>query len=191
MKVIQVSTLAMSLMCFSQNVGAQIAPEKHPVTDTENIAEASAAAPDFIATNATILDWPAKPGGEFRVLRTGTSEWSCVPSTPPGYPHAEPGCYDKVFTQFIVDSLAGRTPRISTIGISYMYQGEFVRKPGETDLSKPEFHVWPHIMIVSPNQDELEAFSRDGTTGMPYVAHLPNRKELFLVIPIQQWNEKR
>jgi hypothetical protein len=45
-------------------------------------------------------------------------------------------------------------------------------------------------MIVSPHQDELQAYNRDGTIGMPYVTHLPNRPELFLVIPIRQWNEK-
>jgi len=63
----------------------------------------------------------------------------------------------------MTDSLAGRTPRINAIGISYMYKGEFVRKPGETDQSKPAFHVGPHIMIVSPNQDELQTYNRDGT----------------------------
>jgi len=39
---------------------------------------------------------------------------------------------------------------------------------------------------VSPHQDEFQAYNRDGTTGMPYVTHLPNRTELFLVIPIRQ-----
>jgi len=71
-----------------------------------------------------------------------------------------------------------------------MYKGAFVRKPGETDPSKPEFHVGPHIMIVSPHQDEFQSYNRDGTMGMPYVTHLPNRTELFLVIPIRQWDEK-
>jgi hypothetical protein len=147
------------------------------------------AGPEFITKNATILDWPATPGGEYRVLRKGTNEWSCLPAVP-GYPHDEPGCFDKVFTQFMKDGLAGRMPQINAIGISYMYKGGFVRKPGETDQSKLEFHVGPHIMIVSPNQDELQAYNRDGTSGMPYVTHLPNRTELFLVIQIRQWNEK-
>src|SRR5262249_11257541 len=181
--------LTMSLILFSENLKAQTVTDKHPVTDAEKIADALAAAPEFITKDATILDWPAKPGGEFRVLRKGTSEWSCVPAGQ-GSLHVEPGCYDKVFTQFMTESLAGRTPRINAIGISYMYKGEFVRKPGETDQSKPQFHVGPHIMIVSPNQDELQTYNRDGTTGMPYVTHLPNRTELYLVIPIRQWNEK-
>jgi hypothetical protein len=35
--------------------------------------------------SATILDWPARPGDPYRVLRKGTSEWSCLPGVP-GYP---------------------------------------------------------------------------------------------------------
>jgi hypothetical protein len=189
MRVSAVSILALSLILFSQNLKAQTVTEKHPVTDAEKIADALSAGPEFITKNATILDWPATPGGEYRVLRKGTNEWSCLPAVP-GYPHDEPGCFDKVFMQFMKDGLAGRMPQINAIGISYMYKGAFVRKPGETDQSKPEFHVGPHIMIVSPNQDELQAYNRDGTTGMPYVTHLPNRTELFLVIPIRHWNEK-
>jgi len=162
---------------------------KHPVTDSEKIADALSAGPPFITKDATILDWPATPDGEYRVLRKGTNEWSCLPAVP-GYPHDEPGCFDKVFMQWMKDGLAGRTPHLDAIGIAYMYKGAFVHKPGETVPSKPEFHVGPHIMIVSPHQDGFQAYNRDGTTGMPYVTHLPNRTELFLVIPIRQWDEK-
>jgi hypothetical protein len=52
-----------------------------------------------------------------------------------------------------------------------------------------EFHVGPHLMVVGPNPDEFQGFNRDATNGMPYVTHLPNRPELFLVMPIRQWNE--
>lgn len=47
-------------------------------------------------------------------------------------------------------------------------------------------------MIVSPheNQKELEPFSHDGSDGMPYVAHLPHGKDLYLVMPFEQAHEK-
>jgi hypothetical protein len=45
-------------------------------------------------------------------------------------------------------------------------------------------------MIVGPHQDELQGFNRDGWNGMPYVTHLPNRTEPFLVMPIRQWDEQ-
>ena len=54
------------------------------------------AGPTFITKDATILDWPETKGGEYRVLRKGTSEWSCLPAFP-GYAHDEPGCFDAAF----------------------------------------------------------------------------------------------
>jgi hypothetical protein len=44
-------------------------------------------------------------------------------------------------------------------------------------------------MVVSPHQDDFQGFNRDPSNGMPYVAHLPHRTELYLVMPVQQWNE--
>ena len=45
-------------------------------------------------------------------------------------------------------------------------------------------------MVVSPHQDELQAFTRDAASGMPYMNHLPKRTEVFVVIPIRAWDEK-
>jgi hypothetical protein len=63
--------------------------------------------------------------------------------------------------------------------------------PAKAALRMGEFNVGPHIMIVSPHQDELEGFSRDGSDGMPYVAHLPNGTQLYLVMPFQQVHHPR
>jgi hypothetical protein len=63
---------------------------------------------------------------------------------------------------------------------------------GEAHTADHDFHVGPHIMIVSShkNQDELEKLSHHGSNGMPYVAHLPGPMDLYLVQPIQEWDEK-
>jgi hypothetical protein len=172
---------------------AQTASPNHQSTDGEKIADALRAGPPFITNNATLLDWPAAPGGEYRVLRQGTNEWTCLPGVP-GYPHDEPGCFDPTFMQWMKDSLAGRQPHIDRIGISYMYAGAWIpNKLTENHGSAgSQFHVGPHIMIVSPhqNQEELRPLSHDGSNGMPYVTHLPNGTDLFLVIPARQWDEK-
>jgi len=161
--------------------------ESHlPVTDPEKIADALRAGPTSITKDATLLDWPSSPQGEYRVLRKGTSEWTCLPAIP-GYPHDEPGCFDRVFFQWMKDSLTGRTPHIDRIGIAYMYVGAWVKSA--KDSSGQEFHVGPHLMVVSPHQDDFQGLNRDGSNGMPYVAHLPGRTELYLVMPIRQWNE--
>ena len=161
--------------------------DRLPVTDAEKIADALRAGPAFITKEATLLDWPSSPGGEYRLLRKGSNEWTCLPAIPAKYPHDEPGCFDPIFLRWIQDSLAGRTPRIDRIGISYMYLGAWTSAQDGT--TGHEFHVGPHLMVVVPNQDEFQGFNRDRTNGMPFVTHLPNRTELFLVMPVRQWNE--
>ena len=167
-------------------------PDRMSATDTDKIASAMRAGPAFITEKATVLDWPPKPGEEYRVIRKGSNEWTCLPAIP-GYPHdafdsafkREPGCYDPIFLEWMQDSLAGRTPHILRIGISYMYLGLW--KPTKDGH---EFHVGPHLMVVGPNLEEFQGFNRDATNGMPYVTHLPNRTELFLVMPTRQWDEQ-
>ena len=168
--------------------------DRLPVTNAEKIGEALRAGPAFITKDATVLDWPSAPGGEYQLLRKGSNEWTCLPAIP-GYPHdatdsafkEEPGCYDPIFLRAMQDSIAGRTPRIDRIGISYMYLGAWKSVKGG---SGHEFHVGPHLMIVGPHRDEFQGFNGDATNGMPYVTHLPNRTELFLVMPIRQWDER-
>ena len=161
-------------------------PDRMSATDTDKIASAMRAGPAFITENATVLDWPPKPGEEYRVIRKGSNEWTCLPAIP-GYPHDEPYCVDPIFLRWIQDSLASRTPHIDRIGISYMYLGAW--KSAKDGSSGHDFHVGPHLMIVGPHEDEFQGFNRDATNGMPYVTHLPNRTELFLVVPVRQWNE--
>ena len=93
---------------------AQTALTKAPVTDAEKIADALRAGPAFVTKDATLLDWPSTPGGEYRVLRKGSSDWTCLPGVP-GYPHDEPGCFDPVFLQWIEAGLAGRKAKMNKV----------------------------------------------------------------------------
>jgi hypothetical protein len=163
--------------------GSQSTTEHLPVTDAEKIADALRAAPNFITDGATIVDHPASNGGEFRVLLKGTSEWTCLPGPPPGSKQDDPGCFDRVFFQWIKDGLAGRPQHIDRLGVSYMYMGQWV--PG---ASGGEFHVGPHIMVLTPHPEDLQGFTRGGRDGT-YIIHLPGPDQAdkwFLVIPIHQ-----
>ena len=115
-----------------------------PTTDAEKIADALRAGPDFITAGATVLDWPANKGGEYRILRKSRSEWTCLPGPPPGYTHDERGCFDRVFFQWLKDGLAGRPQHIERLGIAYMYMGAWVPNTSGKTAEK-EFHVGPHI----------------------------------------------
>ena len=164
--------------------------DRLPVTDAEKIADALRGGPAFITKDATVLDWPSSPGGEFRVLRTGTSAWTCFPGIPQGT-HDEPGCFDQVFLKFMRDSLAGRTPDVRSVGISYMYGGFWVPNKSQAMGSGNEFHVGPHIMIIGLDQKILQTLNHDGSNGEPYVNHLPGHSELYLVIPIREWEDSQ
>jgi hypothetical protein len=170
---------------FTAATGFAQSSDRLPVTDTEKIADALRGGPAFITKDATVRDWPSAPGGEYRLLRNGSNEWTCLPAIP-GYSHDEPACFDPIFLRWIKDSFAGRTPQINRIGISYMYFGAWQSKYGS---SGHEFHVGPHLMIFSPHQDDFQGINRDPSNGMPYVAHLPHRAQPYLVMPVRQWNE--
>jgi hypothetical protein len=127
--------LAIAGVGFSKN-------SNHPTTDSAKVADAFRAGPPFITKNATILDWPQQQGGEYRILRKGTNEWTCLPGVP-GYSHDEPGCFDPVFMQWIKDSLAGHEPHITTVGIAYMYVGAWVPNKSGKVSGSDEFHEVP------------------------------------------------
>jgi hypothetical protein len=175
--------LAAFCLFAALTASAQSSADTLPTTDVAKIADALTAAPNFITGGATIMDYPGSKGGEFRVLRKGTSEWTCLPGPPPGSKHDDPGCFDSVFFQWLKDDLAGRPQHIERLGVSYMFMGQWV--PG---ASGGEFHVGPHIMVVTPHQEDLQGFTRGGKNGT-YIIHLPGPDQAdkwFLVIPVHE-----
>jgi hypothetical protein len=91
-KLLAAAALAASLAASAQT---NIRPSQS--TDKEKIADALRAGPTFITKDAVIADRPANPKdpkAEYRILRAGKSDWTCLPGIP-GYPHDEPMCLDK------------------------------------------------------------------------------------------------
>jgi len=78
--------MKLTVLCLfaALTAGAQGTTEHLPVADAEKIADALRAGPNFITDGATLVDYPAIKGGEFRILRKGSSEWTCLPGPPPG-----------------------------------------------------------------------------------------------------------
>jgi hypothetical protein len=182
----RLKTVALFVFIAAVVAYAQTPASNKSQTDAEKIAAALQAGPKFVTQNATVLDYPAAPGGEFRVLRAGTTGWTCLPGAP-GAVHPEPGCFDQVFLQFMKDTMAGRTPDVHSIGISYMYEGKWVPNTSHALGSGAEFRVGPHIMIVGLDQELLQKLNHDGSNGQAYVNTIPGHRELFLVIPIREW----
>ena len=89
------------LLLFTAVVtSAQMPASRELKSDAEKITSAVQAGPKFVTQNATVIDYPTSPSGEFRVLRAGTNGWTCLPGFR-GAAHDEPGCFDQVFLQFI------------------------------------------------------------------------------------------
>jgi hypothetical protein len=183
-----VKTVALLVLITAVVTYAQTPAPPKPKSDAEKIASALSAGPKFVTQNATVLDWPSSPGGDFRVLRAGTNSWTCLPGRPQGA-HDEPGCFDQAFLQFMKDSIAGRTPNVQSIGISYMYGGFWAPNKSHAMGSGKEFHVGPHIMIIGLDQKMMQTLNQDASNGEPYVNHLPGHSELYLVIPIREWDD--
>jgi hypothetical protein len=87
--------------------------------------------------------------------------------------------------------MAGRTPNVESPGISYRYGGKWIPNKSHAMGSGDEFRVGPHIMIIGLDQKMMQTVNQDGSNGEPYVNSLPGRPELFLVIPIREWDDAR
>ena len=177
--------LAFLVLITAIVTNAQMPASPESKSDAEKITSALQAGPKFVTQNATVLDYPTSPSSEFRVLRAGTNGWTCLPGFP-GTTHDEPGCFDQVFLQFFKDSMAGRTPNVKSVGISYMCGGKWIPNKSHAIGSGSEFQVGPHIMIIGLDQKTMQTFNQDGSKGEPYVNHLPGHLELFLVIPLRE-----
>jgi hypothetical protein len=186
-KLVAAVTFAASLAAFAQ---MDMKPSGHQSTDKEKIADALRAEPPFIVKDAVIADWPEDLkalNAEYRVLRAGKSEWTCLPGIP-GYPHDEPMCLDRTSMQWIKDSLGDRPVHIDQIGVMYMFSGAWVPDlHGTSSSADHTYHVGPHAMIITPHNEDLAKFNRDGSTGQIYISHLPGHSELYLIIPFKDW----
>ncbi len=65
--------MKVTVLCLfpALTAGAQSTTQHLPVTDAQKIADALRAGPPFITDDATILDRPAKKGGEFEWATDG------------------------------------------------------------------------------------------------------------------------
>ena len=72
---------------------------------------------------------------------------------------------------------------------SYTHGDKWVPNKSHATGSGNEFNVGPHIMIIGPDQKVMRTLNQNGSNGEPYVNHLPGHPELFLVIPIREWDD--
>jgi hypothetical protein len=128
-------------------------PASKSKSDAEKIASALQAGPMFVARNdrARLSNFAQR-----RVpASAGWHQWVDLSK---GH---EPGCFDQVFLRFLKDSIAGRTPNVQSVGISY--GGKWVPNKSQALGSRNEFHVGPHIMIIGLDQKMMQTLNQDGS----------------------------
>lgn len=141
---------------------------------SDKIKNATSAAPPSISASATILDWPAKEGGEMTVLREGTNGWTCMPDMP-GKP-GTPMCLDDQWMEWVDAWVNKREPDITTVGFGYMLQdperGESNTDPFATEPTSDNEWIEdgvPHLMIVVPDEKALSGLPHHPDNGGPWV----------------------
>ena len=95
------------------------APAFAQQTDEEKIRDALAAAPPQVSTGATVLDWPAEAGADFRVLRQGDNGWTCLPDAL-NTDGNDPMCLDETWVTWLKAYVGGTEPKFNRTGIGYM-----------------------------------------------------------------------
>jgi hypothetical protein len=150
-------------------------PAASKMTDAAKITNAMSAAPASISKNATIMDWPASPGGQPRQLRAGTNDWVCYPTTPGEFAAGEdPMCLDKAWQGWASAWMSKGQPPAGGSGIGYMLKGDkgvsntdpFATGPAPNN----NWVVTPaHVMVLFADPKSLDAYPTDPKSGGPWV----------------------
>jgi hypothetical protein len=160
-------------------------------TTQTKIRQAMRAAPPEISRKAAIMDWPEKEGMPMKHLRAGTNGWTCMPSTPVEVTsplQEDPMCVDKSFTALLDAYAMKAEPKVTSVGIGYMLRGD--RGASNTDpfaMAPTADNHWvvsgPHIMVVVPNPQQIDAYPTDPQAGGPWVMW-KGTKYAHLMIPV-------
>ena len=147
------------------------------------IQSAMSAAPTSVSARATIMDW------EFKVLRKGTNEWTCLPDRQ-DTPGADPWCVTEPWMSFLHAYINKTEPTYSEIGFAYMLMGDAPvsnSDPFATQETGPDdwvTHVGPHLMMLVPNHDLLKSITTDHRNGGPWIMW-PNTPYAHIMIPME------
>ena len=142
-------------------------------TPTEKIANAISAAPESIAKDATVLDYPSAEGKEFTQLRAGTNGWTCLPDDLSS-PSNDPVCVDKEAMKFFQAWMTKAAPKLAQAGVGYMLQGggsasnsdPFATKPADGEMW---MHEPPHLMIFPTTPPDGKIYGTNPDAGGPWV----------------------
>ena len=159
-----------------------------PRTKEWKVQNALSAAPRAIGKDATVLDHPAKEGGEMPVLRKGTNDWTCFPDDPIT-PSNDPMCLDKNSVAWAEAWMGKKEPKLSGPGIAYMLQGGGSASNTDPYATKPAAgEKWlkeaPHVMVFPGTKLDAKLHSTDPYSGGPWIMWAGTPYE-HLMVPVK------
>lgn len=190
--VVTLTAACQPIQPMPEQTQSAAAATQDDATIAAKIAMAMRAAGPAISKDATIMDWPAEPGGEFVVLREGANRWTCFPPEtymPEGVAH--PMCMDEVWLAFMKARYAHEElPPVTTPGIAYMLDGGGTASISDPFAREPAAgQAWiknapPHMMVLTPG--DLSGYSH--TPGPePWVMYADTSfAHLMLAIPMPE-----
>ncbi len=159
------------------------APTPAPAIADDPIQSARSAAPASISADATIMDW------DLNVVSQGSNEWTCLPDRP-NTPGNDPWCVTEAWLNFLQAYVSQTEPTYTDLGFAYMLQGDTPvsnADPFATEETGPADWVTdlgPHLMMVVPNREVLEAISTDHLNGGPWIMW-PDTPYAHIMIPLE------
>ena len=159
------------------------APTPLPTPAAGPIESARSAAPASISANATVMDW------DLNVVQEGSNEWTCLPDRP-NTPGNDPWCVTDAWLNFLKAYVSQTEPTYAELGFAYMLQGDTPvsnADPFATEATGPEDWVTdlgPHLMMVVPNREVLNAIPTDHLNGGPWVMW-PDTPYAHIMIPLE------
>ena len=152
------------------------------------IQEALSAAPEKVAKDATVMDYPEKEGASPAELQKGTNDWTCFPDYPAS-PGKDPMCVDKQGMEWLQAYITQKTPSLSQVGLAYMLEGgsdasntdPFAQKPTEGDdwITTPS-----HTMVFPAGKLDTAIYGTDPNKGGPWIMWAGTPYE-HLMIPVK------
>src|SRR4051812_11983694 len=143
-----------------------------PKTDAAKIANAMTAAPPAISRNASVAEM--NEDGSMKMLRKGTSEWTCVPDDP-STPGDDPMCLDPNAMEWL-HAYMTKAPPPDKVGFIYMLKGGWDFSNTDPFATKPQNGkatiTGPHVMVVGPAMKSVPGCDRTGegvNPAIPYV----------------------
>ena len=163
-------TFALACLLFSLPAQPALAQptQSAPPNRQALVASALSAAPPEVAARAAVMDM------QQHLLRAGSNGYTCFPDDP-DVPNNAPMCLDATWAEVIDAWMHHRAPVITTLGISYMLQGDVPVSNTDPFATAPTAeNEWiqsgvPHIMIVLPDQRLIEGLPTDPANGGPWV----------------------